>query len=236
MKTLSLRIYAAPLALAGMVLTGAAQISVARADSVTLRDGKLLLIKPGAADSLVTTNLSLSPAITVFTNATFTVGTGKARTLQSGDILSSDGFLTRINGYVGPVEDHYAMVKGRLYLVEDGVARTVTVNVRSAAGVTATPQGWITTPRGQSTRLLDGQWFKVDGTAIPSRDTITLVNGKVMVQADGSPLTVAPGRTFMMNDGTKVSGNGTYTKPDGSVQKLVEGEVVTVQGVLRRRL
>ena len=236
MKTRSLPHRAARSALLGTLLATAALITTARAESVTLRDGKLLLMANEASGTLVTTNFALSPTIDVFTNATFTVGKGKPRALQPGEILSSDGLLTKPNGYVGPVDDHYAMVKGRLYLVEDGVAEVVTANVRSATGATATPDGWITTAGGKRARILDGQWFKLDGSPIATRDSITLTEGKVMVQADGSLLTIAPGRTFMMNDGTKVSGNGTYTKRDGTIVKLVEGEVVVIQGVARRRL
>lgn len=220
-----------------MLLSGIAFAAQnASADSVTFRDDKVFLTKNGADETVVTNNFDLTPTIKVFTNATFTVGSAKPRKLLPGEILGSDGLLTKPDGAVGPVEDHYAMTKGRLYLVENGVAKPVTTTVRSATGVVATPDGWVMTPRGQRTRILDGQWFRLDGTPLPSRDSITLVKGKVMVQADGSLLTVPPGRTFMMNDGTKVSGNGTYTKPDGTVVKLVEGEVVVVQGVVRRRL
>jgi hypothetical protein len=39
----------------------------------------------------------------------------------------------------------------------------------------------------------------------------------------------------MMNDGTKVFGDGTVIMKDGTSRKLAEGEVLTVEGVVTRR-
>jgi hypothetical protein len=205
------------------------------ADSVTVRDGQLLLMKSGVPDKVVTNEFDLSPTITVFTNATFSVAKGKPRALAAGEILDSNGLLTKPNGAVGPVEDYYAMIKGRIQIVENGVATPIDRTVRCANGASITPQGWITTANGRRTRVLDGQWIKLDGTTIAARDSFTLVQGKVVVQKDGSLLTLAPSSTMYMNDGTKVSGDGTYTRRDRAVVKLKEGEVVVIEGAIHPR-
>jgi len=83
--------------------------------------------------------------------------------------------------------------------------------------------------------LLDGQFFRLDGRSITAKDSIALNNGKVTVQKDGSLLTVARGRSLMMNDGTKVMGDGTVIMKDGTPRKLAEGETITVEGVVTRR-
>jgi hypothetical protein len=205
------------------------------ADSVTVRDGQLLLTKSGIPDKVVTNEFDLSPTITVFTNATFSVAKGKPRALAAGEILDSNGLLTEPNGAVGPVEDYYAMINGRILLVENGVPTPIDRTVRCANGASITPQGWITTANGRRTRVLDGQWIKLDGTTIAARDSFTLVQGKVVVQKDGSLLNLAPSSTMYMNDGTKVSGDGTYTRRDRTVGKLKEGEVVVIEGAIHPR-
>lgn len=232
MKTLTMRRL---LAHASLLVAMAGTAIGARADSVTFRDSQLLLMKSGLPDKVVTNQFNLSPTITVFTNATFSVAKGKPRALSAGEILDGNGLLTKPGGAVGPVEDHYAMIKGRMQLVEDGLVTPINRPVRCANGASITPQGWITTASGRRTRVLDGQWIKLDGTTIAARDSITLVQGKVVVQKDGSLLTLAPGRTMNMSDGTKISGDGTYTKRDRKVVKLKEGEVVIIEGAIHPR-
>ena len=231
MKTLTLSRF---LTHAALLVAMAGTASDAPAESVTVRDGQLLLMKTGVPDEVVTNQLDLSASITVFTNATFAVAKGRPRALSAGEILDSNGLLTKASGAVGPVEDHYAMIKGKMHLVADGVTTPINRTVRCANGTTITPQGLINTPKGVSTRVQDGQWFKLDGTTIAARDSITLIQGKVVVQKDGTLLTIAPGRIIYMSDGTKVSGDGTYTKRGRNAVKLKEGEVVLIQGPIQR--
>jgi hypothetical protein len=55
------------------------------------------------------------------------------------------------------------------------------------------------------------------------------------VQKDGSSLTLALGRSLVMNDGTKVMGDGTVIMSDGRTLSLTEGQIVTVEGVVRKK-
>jgi len=55
------------------------------------------------------------------------------------------------------------------------------------------------------------------------------------VQKDGSVLTLDPGRSIMMNDGTKVTSDGTVIMSDGRTISLAEGQIVTVEGVVRKK-
>jgi hypothetical protein len=84
-------------------------------------------------------------------------------------------------------------------------------------------------------RVIDGQLFTPDGQAIPAVDTVSMQRGKVVVQKDGSLLTVNQGRAIMMNEGTKVFGDGRVVRKDGQSAQLAEGEVLTVQGVVKLR-
>jgi hypothetical protein len=97
-----------------------------------------------------------------------------------------------------------------------------------------TPDGKIT-PRGKSERrLLDGELFKLDGSSLPARDTITMQNGQVIVQKDGARLKVDKERSITLNDGTKVFGDGTIMKTNGEKTAVTEGKIIALEGVVVR--
>jgi hypothetical protein len=64
---------------------------------------------------------------------------------------------------------------------------------------------------------------------------VTLVNGEVVLQKDGARLKLDRNRVLMMSDGTKVDGKGYLIFADGRKEKLVEGQIVTVEGASSRR-
>jgi hypothetical protein len=202
-------------------------------ERATVKDGRWLIVNDDGAGTIITNDLEFTPSIKLFTNGTFAVGEGKPRTLSEGQSIDRSGMLTTPDGSVGPVEDHFAMKSGRLYVVQSGTISPVNAPLALPGGISASPDGFVTTSKGKRSRLLDGQWFKLDGSTIPARDNITLRDGKVVVQKDGSLMTVQPGRSLMMNDGTKVSGDGTVTKPDGSRIRLQEGKPLQIEGVVR---
>jgi hypothetical protein len=82
---------------------------------------------------------------------------------------------------------------------------------------------------------MDGQLFRLDGTAIVPKDTVTLKNGRVVVQRDGSLISLSPVQIMGMNDGTRVRGDGLIQNPDGTTVQLHEGQTILVEGVIVRR-
>jgi hypothetical protein len=81
---------------------------------------------------------------------------------------------------------------------------------------------------------LDGELLRPQGGTIPAQDTITMQNGQVMVQKEGSMIVVGATRSMMMNDGTKVLGDGTVITFNDRM-KLTEGQVIPIEGVVVRR-
>jgi hypothetical protein len=196
--------------------------------------GKLSAVS-NSVTILVETNFALPRSITLTTNATFQVGKGKDRQLVAGQVMNlTEGTLLGSDGSLSPIEDHVVVKNGRPMLVKDGEAAPVDGEVALSNGARIGGDGMVTNPDGSRVRLLDGQLFKMDGSSIAAKDTVTLKDGKVMVQKDGSLLQVAPGRTLVMSDGTRVLGDGALIKPDGTRVQLAEGETVTVEGVVRR--
>lgn len=202
-------------------------------DEVQFHGGKVLTW-PGAKTLLAPDVASLPFAVLVQTNGTFTVQGGKLRTLAEGESIDKDGMLTKAGGTTQPVMDHVAYRRGHVVVVKDGEAGAASAPVKIGDGTTIYPDGKVTTSSGNSRRLLDGEVFRLQGGALPARDTITLQDGKVKVQKDGSLLTVAPGRSIMMNDGTKVFGDGKVVRADGAETQLAEGQIILIEGVVTR--
>jgi hypothetical protein len=205
----------------------------AKVEKVQFQSGKVT-VSPGARILVAPEEVTLPFSIVVKTNGTFTVKGGSPRAFQEGDSLGADGMLTRTDGSILPVFDHVCRRNGRVTVLKDGQFAVPPETLKLADGTTIAPDGKITAPNGSSRFLLDGEIFKLEGGSIAARDTITRQNGRVVVQKDGSPVAVEPGRSIMMNDGTKVLSDGTVIKANGEQIVLTEGQVITIEGVVIR--
>jgi hypothetical protein len=208
--------------------------ALASGESVLRKDGQVMLVRGGKA-TLLEDEVTVAGDVKMMTNGFFTVKGGKERELKEGQSLSVDGTLTSADGTVMPVWDHVAMKNGRITVVRDGEGALLEQAMTLPDGSTLLPDGLITRGVGGQDRLLDGQLLRLDGTPLAAKDTITKRDNKVIVQKDGSILTLAPGRSIMMNDGTKVTSDGTVLMSDGRTISLAEGQIVTVEGVVRKK-
>lgn len=204
-------------------------------DSVTFRDGKMFMVLEG--QTLPMTNQVVLPGdIKVQTNGVFKVKDGRERQFKEGQTLDAQGNLHGADGSLSPVVDHVTMNRGRLTVVRDGEPNTPGSGVTLGNGTRVQPDGTYITKAGRRSRLLDGQILKLEGGEIPAQDTVTLKDGQVTVQKDGSMLRVDKGRSLTMSDGTRVFGDGTVISNDGTKVTLTEGQVLLLPGAksLRR--
>jgi hypothetical protein len=201
------------------------------AEAVMLKEGKLLVVQDGKTGPVKET-VYLPNEIKVTTNATFTVNKGKERHLKEGQVLDKEGMLTSADGSVEPVIDHVSMKNGKLWIFQDGERSALDHDILFPDGSKLVTDGTLRTREGQLKRVIDGELFKLNGDNLSTRDTISFQNGKVVVQKDGSLLTLNPTQTIMMNDGTKAYGNGTVQLKDGTKVDLTEGQILTVEGVV----
>jgi len=201
------------------------------AERALLKEGKMLVVQHGKTVRMEK-NALLPNEIRVTTNGIFTVKNGKPRQLKEGQVLDSDGMLTSPDGSAAPVLDQVAMKNGKLLLVQDGEASTVDHEIAFPDGSKVLPDNTLRTPDGRLKRLLDGDLLTLGGQPLPSQDTISLQNGKVVVQKDGSLLTLRPEQSMMMNDGTKALGNGRVVSKDGTTTTLTEGQILKLEGVV----
>jgi hypothetical protein len=215
--------------------------TITNAEKVQFKDRKVYAWLNGGRVE-VTNKVELPFNILIETNGTFTVDDGRLRALQDGDVLGRDGMLLRPDGSITPVMDHITLNRGQV-LRADGDAAEPQAALQLGDGTVIRPDRKVVTPTGMASWLQDGELLRPGGGTYPARDTITMRNGRVMVQKDGSMLTVEPNRNITMNDGTKVFADGTYilfNKARGTVsgepvQQLVEGQVLTLEGIVVRR-
>ncbi len=202
-------------------------------DSVRMKDDR---VWTGPLDQLAQTlqDVSVAKVVIVKTNGVFTVAGGTERKLLEGQCIQSDGNLVSPDGSIQPVFDHIVVKAGRAVLVKDGVATRLSQLYTLGNGAQALPDGYLVQPGGRRVRLLDGQLVKTDGTSFPVKDTAVMRQGQVTVQKDGSLLRIPANSSMMMNDGTRIHGDGRVVSRDGKVTYLQENQVLQLEGVVVR--
>ena len=225
------RIAGALTCLCFLTLAGAQAQSADSADGVTVKGDRVYCLR-GDRTELLTDNVKFPFDVEVTTNGTFTVANGRERRLQPGQVLRRDGWLLDADGSIQPVFDHVAMKGGQVIVVRDGQTGSLTEQKNFPNHMIIAPDGTCVSTDGRRARLVDGQAFRMDGTVIPAKDTATLINGRVVVQKDGSLSPLSPVQIMGMSDGTRVRGDGTITKRDGSTSQLREGRTVLIEGVI----
>jgi len=198
-------------------------------------NNKKVIVTPGDQALEAPNEVTLPFDIIVRTNGTFMVKGGKARQLEEGEILDQDGMLIKPDGSITPVMDHVTLNRGKVILMKDGEPTEPSAAIELGNGTSVSPDGKVSQDNGSPRQLLDGELFHSDGKTLPTRDTISLQNGKVVVQKDGSKLSVEPGRSITMNDGTKVLGDGTVIQFNGEKSTISEGQILTLEGVVRNQ-
>jgi hypothetical protein len=151
--------------------------------------------------------------------------------LKEGQALTADGVLYNPDGSVSPVVDHITLRGGRVLIVKDGEPAPLTENMNLADGSVLSADGTIRTG-GRIRRLLDGNVLTLEGAPLQAKDTINMKNGKVVIHKDGAQYNLASGQIMVMNDGTRVQGNGTVTYRDGKMKNLKDGESLIVDGAV----
>ena len=224
------------LAVLALVFTSGlpAAIIITGAEKVEFKENKVFAWLNGKPTE-VTNQVALPFNILIETNGTFTVDGRKARALQEGDILGRDGMLLKPDGTIGPVMDHLTMNRGQVLRAEDGDAAPPSNALQLGDSTIVQPDRKVITASGSASWLQDGELLQPQGGTIPARDTITMQKGQVIVQKDGTQIIVGPTRSIMMNNGTKVMGDGTIIGFNGERSAVTEGQILPIEGIIVRR-
>jgi hypothetical protein len=74
----------------------------------------------------------------------------------------------------------------------------------------------------------DGNLLSADGSIMPVLDHIAMTKGSVMVFKDGEGQALAA--TLTLSDGSVINPDGSYSRPSGRRSRLVDGQLLTLQG------
>jgi hypothetical protein len=74
----------------------------------------------------------------------------------------------------------------------------------------------------------DGNLLNADGSIMPVFDHITLSKGRVTIFKDGEPQPIDG--PYALPDGTILNPEGTYTRPSGRTSRLVDGQILSLEG------
>jgi uncharacterized protein DUF6799 len=222
------------IALTCSLMAGHCHGAVSRAERVLFRDGLVWAVEPGKT-TLLEEELELPNSILVKTNGTFQVGRHSPRAFAEGQILRADGMLISPNGRIEPVIDYVGLEAGATIFSVNGDENPVNRTIQLGKDKWLTSERELIGSDGSWMRVIDGQLFTPEGKTIPAVDTITLHEGKVIVQKEGTQLVIGSDRSMMMNEGTKVFGNGQVRSTDLQITQLTEGQLLTIEGVVKLR-
>lgn len=215
-------------------ILGVAVLTDARTSNVrtvVARDGITMIDRGGSVVPL-RYNIQLAKSIHVMTNATFVVGGGSPRQLEDGETLRSDGYLLEPDGHMKPVFDRQVKVRaGVVRIYQDGKSHVLKQPMILPSGIRVETNGMLTMPDGSMHRLIEGQMLRLNGTVLPAKDTVTMRDDVVYVQKEGDQFKIPRQRSIMMNNGTKVYGDGHLVRQNGKETALTNGEVVVLPGV-----
>jgi len=212
-------------------LTAVGAEIVTKAESATFKKGRVLYPDQGTQVE-ATNDLSVASDVIIHTNGVFNVKKGKDRQMLEGQIIDAQGMMTSPDGSVVPVVDHLVVKGGRVQLVKDGDGSPLAGEYALPDGSRISPDGSIKGRDGRLRRMLDGQLLKLDGSAIPVTDTVSLKGGKVVLYKDGANMELRRGQFMAMSDGSRVGGDGTVVRPNGTKVTLKEGEILKLPGVI----
>jgi hypothetical protein len=110
------------------------------------------------------------------------------------------------------------------------------VKMTMPGGIEVFTNGTFRVNEGKERRLNEGQILRADGfllnpdgSILPVHDHIAMSAGKVMVYKDGEGTALAAALT--LPDGSVINPDGTYTRPNARFARLVDGQLLTPEGV-----
>ena len=108
--------------------------------------------------------------------------------------------------------------------------------VTMAGGIVVFTNGTYRINEGKERHLQEGQVLRTDGyllnpdgSVTPVWDHIAMVGARVKVFKDGVGEKLAAPLT--LTDGSVINPDGTYTRPSGRYSRLVDGQLLTLEGV-----
>jgi hypothetical protein len=141
-----------------------------------------------------------------------------------------DGFWLGQDGTLIYFKPHYLLKARTLLMVKSGLFDRVGRDVTFRNGSVLRTDGTLLTAYQRVIRLQDGQMLGLNGEAIPALDHVMMVDGRLVLQKDGSIIPLPPVSLIGMSEGTRVTGTGIIIKPNGEQITLADGQRLTLEG------
>jgi hypothetical protein len=197
-------------------------------DYVVFKEGQVHVVREGES-TILEKPLELTQQLTVLTNGTIKVAGGQEKKLPPGRKLTLDGFWLNDDGMLAQFPPHYVLKDRVAYFVKEGIFKKLDHEVVFSTGNRLEPDGTVLTTSGKMIRLQDGQGLTAEGASLPALDHIMMIQGKLVLQKDGSIIGL-PAGVMGMSDGTKVTPTGLVTLTSGEEFVLKDGQRLTVPG------
>jgi hypothetical protein len=197
-------------------------------DHITLKSGEVVVVKSDVPEKLEA-DLEIPGGVTVSTNG-IVKADGKEIELKEGQKLTLDGYWLGDDGTLVLFPDHYTVRDGKVFLVKGGIFTSVDQEVVFKNGTRLKTDGNVNTTGGKVMRLQNGQSLTLEGQPLQEKDHVIMKDKKLLIQRDGGIVTIAPGVTMGMSDGTKVKSDGAITTLGGQTFTLKEGQRLTLDG------
>jgi hypothetical protein len=131
-------------------------------------------------------------------------------------------------------KDGYTFRNGKVVLFKEGRETPVTAEVTFRNGSRLLPDGFIVFKDGRRERFVEDRWIDLDGeyvvvdAGIDDFDGYYLEGGRVYVIRDRRPVLVTVEVT--LNDGSRLSPDGTIILKSGTRSRLTEGQRLSREG------
>jgi hypothetical protein len=149
-------------------------------------------------------------------------------------LLASISQLTAVAGEPTPV-DRVTFKGGRVLAPVEGKVIETTNDVSLPNSVVVKTNGVFNVGKGKARQLREGQTIDAqgmltgpDGNVVPVFDHIVRRSGQVQISTDGEAKPIAG--EFRLPDGSKVLADGSLRTPDGRLQRLLDGQLLRLDG------
>jgi hypothetical protein len=203
-------------------------------DHVIKKDGSVFVVTNNQS-TLLESDLVLANGLKVMTNGVIKSAGDKKTILKEGRRLSLDGYWMNDDGMFVQFDPHYVIKDRGLYFVQDGVFTRLDHDVTFKNGTLLKTDGTVFTADQRMVRLQDGQALTVDGSALAAQDFVSVINGRLILQKDGSIIDLPVGRTIGMSDGTQINASGIVTRRSGQQIMLKNGQRLILEGAAMPR-
>lgn len=128
-------------------------------------------------------------------------------------------------------KEHLMMTDGKVVVMKGSKTMDLDKTVTLEDGTKVTPDGTITLKDGKTMKMDKDDLIMMDGK-MSKRTHLMLKDGKMMVVKDGkaSPME----KDMTLENGTKVAKDGTVTMKDGKTTKVVETDMILLDGTMAK--